>query len=163
MGILHQIKTYFKKIVIAFLMIILAEMILLSFGQIIARKVFLDSIPSADQILTMSVMFMALLAAILTTLRDKHISIEMISNFVSVKVNLWMNVIANIASFIITLYLVFAAKDYLAMNSDSVEIFYGEIKTITLEASLFYGFLAMAFAFLINSIESIFLAIRKVD
>jgi TRAP-type C4-dicarboxylate transport system permease small subunit len=157
METISKIKNYLKNLELWLLIIFLGTMILLSFLQIITRKVFHSSIDHADQIISMSVFYIALTGASLATLEDKHITIEVLSNFVSDKINLIMAVFFNLFSMFIVYKLYEISMQYLELQSDSIDFFIGTIKTITVESYILPGFIMIGLGFFLNFIESLFL------
>jgi len=151
---IHRVKHILKTVELSLLTLFLVTMIVLSFSQIVFRKVFLSSIPHADQIVTMLVMYIALIGAALATLEDKHITVEVLSKFVSDRINTMMAVVFNFFSVWIVYILYAASLEYIELQQDNIEFFLGSIKTITIEAFMVPGFILIGIGFLLNGTES---------
>lgn len=163
MSIINKIKEVLLKVELVLISIFLSTMILLSFSQIVFRKVFGSSIPDADQIVTMSVMFIALIGAAMATLEDKHITVEVLSKFVSDKVNLYMGILFNLFSVYIIYILYVASAEYIELQSENIDFFIGEIKTTTVESFILPGFFLIGIGFVLNLLETIFKLSEKGD
>jgi len=163
MNLIIKIKEVLLKVELVLISIFLSTMILLSFAQIVFRKIFGSSIPDADQLVTMSVMFIALIGAAMATLEDKHITVEVLSKFVSDKVNLFMGVLFNSFSVYIIYVLYVASADYIELQSENIDFFIGEIKTTSVESFILPGFFLIGIGFVLNLSETIIKLVQKGD
>jgi TRAP-type C4-dicarboxylate transport system permease small subunit len=161
MAIITRIKEVLLKVELVLISLFLSTMILLSFSQIVFRKVFGSSIPDADQLVTMSVMFIALIGAAMATLEDKHITVEVLSKFVSAKVNLYMGILFNSFSVYIIYVLFDASVDYIELQSENIDFFIGEIKTTRVESFILPGFFLIGAGFVLNLFETILKLSKK--
>jgi TRAP-type C4-dicarboxylate transport system permease small subunit len=155
MATIDWLKKWTSKFLESIVFLLLISISVLSFSQIITRKVFGLSIPHADQILSMSVMYLAFIGAGIATLDERHIAVEILTKFVSEKTKLWFGFFVNIFSFTVSFVLYFSALEYLELQAGTVDFFVGEIKTTTMEWVMIPGFLVIAFSFLLNAFSYI--------
>jgi TRAP-type C4-dicarboxylate transport system permease small subunit len=153
--IFNQIETKYefslKIIVTAFVL----TMIALSLSQVFARKLFHTYIPHADQAVNMFVMYLAIFGAALATIKMKHIHFEVLSNFISDKYEFYLNLLVNIVSIIVLLYLYMAAIEYLEFQKKSIDEFLPGLPLRDIEWFILPGFLAIILSSVINFIRNI--------
>jgi TRAP-type C4-dicarboxylate transport system permease small subunit len=118
----------------------------------VLRKFANESIPDADLLLTMLVYYIALFGACLATYSDKHITIEIVSNFVSEKTNNKLRLLSNLFSIWIMIILFFAAQDYISLQEGSLEMFMSFVPTYLVESVIVPVFGLIIFGFTLNSL-----------
>lgn len=134
-----------------FLTFLIYTLILVGFVQVVLRKFANESIPDADLLLTMLVYYIALFGACLATYKDKHITIEIVSNFVSESTNNKLRLLSNIFSIWIMIILFFAAQDYIALQEGSLDMFMSFVPTYLVESAIIPAFAIIIFGFFLNS------------
>ncbi len=77
------------------LIILLSAMILLATSQILLRNVFDSGFIWADEVLKLMVLWLALFGAVAASRADKHISIDVVSRFLSPSLRLISQVVVN--------------------------------------------------------------------
>jgi TRAP-type C4-dicarboxylate transport system permease small subunit len=162
MKIILKLKMILEKILKSALVVFLLSMIVLALMQVILRKVFNTAVPDADKVITMLIYYIAIFGATVATLQDKHINIEIITNFVNDKWKKILLVLANAFSIFIMILLLSAVREYLLSQSESLEFFLADIPTYYVEGAIYPCFILMVLAFLTNMLEAIF-SIKKVE
>ena len=156
---------FIKQIVLrlesSLIVVFLTSMIGLGIMQILIRKLFNESIPYADQIMNMLVLYIALIGAALATLKTKHITFEVVSKFAKKKVLNVLNIIVNMFAIFIMTILFVSVFEYIEFQKESLEMFFPTIRTITMETFLIPGVFLIAFGFFLNLIESFILLTSK--
>lgn len=142
----------------------LAVMILLAFLQVILRNVFSEGILWADPLLRHMVLWMGFLGASLATQKERHISIDLITRFLSPKKTHFTRIVTNLFAAGVCWFLTEAGWTFLQNERETGDIL------LTIGAQSFpawwfqiiipVGFGLMSFRFLINVIEHIIKAIR---
>ncbi len=147
----------FQKI---FIVVVFLLLLLLSFTQVMLRLFFNYGVESADSIIRYLVMWVGFLGASLATYKNRHINIDVASQFFK-KINKnVVNLFVNLFSFIICLLFFIASFIFILneVNETSKIIF---IPVWILELILPLIFLFMLLSFLQRILESLLFFIRK--
>lgn len=160
MEALHKVRQGFVTSLNYILIGLVYTLISVGFIQVILRKFANSSIPDADLVLTMLVYYIALFGACLATFRDKHITIEIVSNFVSKKANEILGLCSNIFAAVIVWILFGASREYIELQEGSIDMFMSLIPTHYVEAIIIPCFGLMFFGFVLNAAISV-MALNK--
>ena len=96
---------YLSRIEGFLLILILSFMVVFSFLQVVLRNIFSGGIPWADIFLRHLVLWLAFIGAALTTRYEKHISIDILSRFLSKELNVFRKILINAVSGIVCCFL----------------------------------------------------------
>ena len=132
----------------------LSLMITLSFGQMLSRNLFHNALVWGDILLRQLVLWTGFLGASLAIRQNKHISIDVFSNFLSPKLKNKVFTYACIATAIISGFLAWAAWSFVQFEKESESILFLELPVWLFQLILPYSFLTIAFRFLLHSTRS---------
>ncbi len=152
-----RLRRLFVVVLRSSLIFLVFTLVLVGFVQVILRKFLNSSIPDADLLLTMLVYYIALFGSGLATFKDNHITIEVVSNFVSERTNEAFKLISNLFSAWIVWILCRAAQAYIELQEGSIDLFMSLVPTHYVEAIILPTFALMSFGFLLNAIINIFI------
>ncbi len=137
------------------IVLLLSLMISLSFGQMVSRNFFNQAIIWGDTFLRQLVLWTGFLGASLAVRQNKHISIDIFSNFFSQS---WKNkvvIITNIIAAVISGFLAWAAWSFVQFEKESESILFLNLPVWIFQTILPYSFLIIALRFLLKSIEAV--------
>lgn len=154
MNLLRKINYFLYKFQKNFLIVIFLALLLISFIQVVLRLFFNYGIESADSIIRYLVMWVGFLGASLATYKERHINIDVASQFFKKINRRIVNLIINLVSFIICI-LFFIASIIFILNeiNDEAKILF--IPVWILNSLLPLIFLFMLFSFLQKTLEMI--------
>ncbi|MCB0279134.1 MAG: TRAP transporter small permease subunit [Calditrichaeota bacterium] len=158
---IEKLKHYLLRIESWLILAFLGGMIGLGILQILIRKLFNESIPYADQIMNMLVLYIALVGAALATLRTKHITFEIVSKLASKKLLNYLDIIVNCFCIFIIFILYESVFEYIEFQKESLEMFFPDIQTLTLEKFLVPGMAMIGLGFVFNLLESLMAIFTK--
>jgi TRAP-type C4-dicarboxylate transport system permease small subunit len=96
------------------LCVMLSVMILMAFIQIILRNVFSSGIAWGDPLVRYLVLWVGFIGASLATREGKHITIELVSRWLSERGNRYVQAICNLISALICALMVFAGLTFIS-------------------------------------------------
>jgi TRAP-type C4-dicarboxylate transport system permease small subunit len=102
--------------------IFLSAMILIAFLQIVLRDIFASGFTWGDPLVRNLVLWVGFIGAAIATREGKHISIDVVSQWVQPRGKIIIDVIISIASFIICGLLTFAAVKFIRNESLTSDI-----------------------------------------
>ncbi len=140
----------------------LTIMIALAFFQVIARNFFSFGLLWADPFLRHLVLWLGFVGASMATQNEKHITIDVLSRFVSAeRVNI-IRIITNMFAALLCFSLSSAGWTFLLSEIESDEVIFTiasyDIKTWWLQTVIPYGFGLMTFRFSLKTLKHIFAA-----
>jgi len=157
MHILKQIDRFLEKIEGYLIVWILSLMILLSFGQMVLRNFFDMGIVWGDTLLRQWVLWLGFLGASIAVKHNKHICIDVFSNFSS---PFWKRTIKAFSRFsagIISCFLTLAAWSFMQFEKESQSTLFLDIPVWIFQIILPYSFLLIAIRFIISGFETVFI------
>ena len=150
MHILKQVDLILEKIEGHLIVLILSLMILLSFGQMLLRNFFDQGIIWGDTLLRQWVLWLGFLGASMAAKQNKHISIEVFSNFLS---PYWKQIIKSftqLAAGIISGFLAWAAWSFMIFEKESESVLFLDLPVWIFQIILPYSFMVIALRFIIS-------------
>ena len=157
MHILKQIDCFLEKIEGNLIVLILSLMILLSFGQMLLRNLFDMGIVWGDTLLRQWVLWLGFLGASIAVNHNKHISIEVLSNFSSLFWKRISKAFTRFSAGIISGLLAWAAWSFMMFEKDSQSILFLDIPVWIFQAILPYSFMVITLRFIVSGIEALFI------
>ncbi|MBI1805291.1 MAG: TRAP transporter small permease [Ignavibacteriae bacterium] len=158
MNVLSAISRVLSWVESALVVSLLTVMICFAFAQVILRNLFDTSFLWADPFLRHLVLWVGFLGASLATRHEKHINLDIVTRFTSVKVTHLIRSLTNLFAAIVTGALAKAGWIFL-MNEGSGEVLFtiGQMNFPTrwFQVIIPVGFGLMAFRFFIRMIEHI--------
>lgn len=154
MKFLRKLNYTLYKIQKTTVVALFAALLLLAFTQVVLRLFFRAGIENADSITRYLVLWIGFLGASLATYKNRHITIDIVSQLLRKKGNRIISSVVNSAALVITGFLCFASVVFVINeSSDSTKVMF--IPLWVLELALPTAFLFMSLRFLQNAIESI--------
>ena len=153
MKCLDKINSYLEKAESILLVIILSVMVLLAFLQVLLRNFFDQGILWADIFLRHLVLWVGFIGASLATKEEKHISIDLLTRFLSKRNQHIARLITNLFAFIICLILANAGWTFVQYEKSGGTILFSNIQAWYFQIIIPFGFLLMAFRFLLLSLS----------
>jgi len=133
-----------------FSLIILLSMLLITVSQVILRNLFGISLNLASEIARQEVIWLTFTGGILTTLKNKHIAIDLLSRILSEKYKTILSIILNISAAIICGFLTWFSINFLKMEIEFASTIADKIPSWTFQVIIPVGFFFMALSFLLN-------------
>ena len=130
---------------------LLSLMIILSFGQMLSRNLFHQALVWGDILLRQLVLWTGFLGASLAVRQNKHISIDVFSNFLSPISKNKVFIFTRIVTAIISGFLAWAAWSFVQFEKESESILFLDLPVWFFQLILPYSFLTIAFRFLLYS------------
>lgn len=155
MHILKQVDQFLEKIEGHLIVLILSLMILLSFGQMLLRNFFDMGIVWGDTLLRQWVLWVGFLGASIAARKNKHISIEVLSNLPSPYWNQIIKAFTRLSAGIISGFLAWAAWSFMLFEKESESILFLDIPVWVFQIILPYSFMIIAIRFIISGITGV--------
>ncbi len=155
MKILKGIDDILARIETVLLISLLTFMISLAFLEVILRNLFSYGIVWGDIFLRYLVIWIALLGASLATREGRHINIDIISRYLSWRWKTLTEVVVNIVSATVCIFLSVAAWKFITDEWQSGGILFNNIPAWIMEIILPSAFILITFRFIIRAIEGI--------
>ncbi|RKY54841.1 MAG: TRAP transporter small permease [Candidatus Neomarinimicrobiota bacterium] len=150
----HKIRITIEKITTAMAVFLMLSLVILAFLQVVLRNFFSIGFSAVEEFMRNGVLWIALVGAVLTTFRGKHISVDILLRYLSStpkKIVTW--IITAFASFmciIMTWYSILFIK----MEIESGSVIGGFCPAWIIEIILPVGFLLLAISFPIKTLDS---------
>ena len=133
---------------------LLSLMIILSFGQMVSRNLFHQALVWGDILLRQLVLWTGFLGASLAVRLNKHISIDVLSNFLPASSKNKVFTFTRIVTAIISGFLAWAAWSFVQFEKESESTLFLDLPVWVFQLILPYSFLIIAFRFLLHSTRS---------
>ncbi len=142
------------------LVLLLSVLILLAFSQIILRNVFSTGIAWGDAFVRSLVLWTGLIGATVATRESKHISIDVVSRWVSARGSAGIAVIINAFSCVMCCFLTFAALKFVNNEFQMKGVSFLGVPSWASETILPLTFIIMAIRYFFHFLRSV-LTIRQ--
>ena len=154
MNFLRKINYRLYKFQQIFVVVLFLTLLIIAFLQVVLRLFFRGGIESADSIIRYLVLWVGFLGASLATYKNRHINIDVASQFFKKLNKKLVSLIVNIVSLSISILFLIAAINFIVneFNNDAKITF---IPVWVLELVLPLSFLFIVISFLQKFIESI--------
>ena len=148
---LDSLDKILEKFEYRLIVCLLSLMIILSFGQMVSRNLFHQTLVWGDILLRQLVLWTGFLGASLAVRQNKHISIDVFSNFLPPNSKNKVFTFTRVATAIISGFLAWAAWSFVQFEKESESILFLDIPVWVFQLILPYSFLAISFRFLLYS------------
>ncbi|MGR3220895.1 MAG: TRAP transporter small permease [Candidatus Anammoxibacter sp.] len=135
------------------LIILLSFLMIMAFVQVVLRNLFSTGFVWADILLRNSVLWIALLGASIATRERKHIAIDVVSRYFSIRKKYVIEIIVSIVSVYVCCLLASAALTFLKDERDAGSILVLNIPTWYFLLIVPFAFYAIAFRFSIRVLK----------
>ena len=149
----HKIHTILEKTATGMAVFLLLSLVVLSFIQVVLRNLFSMGLNLVEEFMRNGVLWIAFVGAVLTTLRGKHISIDILPRFLkstSKKILLW---ILSILASIICLVLSWLAISFVRLEIETGSTIGGVFPAWIIELIIPIGFILLALSFPLKMLE----------
>lgn len=153
MKILNQINTGIEKLENVLLVFILSVMVLLAFLQVVLRNFFDQGILWGDILLRHLVLWVGFIGASLATREEKHINIDLFTRFLSEKGKHVSGIVTGLFAVFVCYVLADAGWTFVQDEMMAETTIFNEIPAWYFQLIIPFGFLLMAFRFLIIALE----------
>ena len=153
MRVLRWINYNLYKFQKTFIVVIFLALLILSFAQVVLRLFFRSGIEGADSIIRYLVMWVGFLGASLATYKNRHINIDIVTQFIKNINKRVIGAIVNFAAFVICGFFLKSSIYYLIYAASRDALMH--IPKWVLELALPIAFFFMALRFLQNFLEAI--------
>jgi TRAP-type C4-dicarboxylate transport system permease small subunit len=131
------------------LAVILSGMILLASGQILLRNFLGGGFPWADEALRLMVLWVAMLGAVAASREDRHISIDILSRFLSERFQIWASALVHAATCGVALVLAWYSWVFVAESFEYKEHLLGDLPAWVFQTILPVAFFLIAYRYFV--------------
>jgi len=146
-----------RKIIDIFLtgmaVFLMLSLIVFSFIQVMLRNLFGISMNSADEFMRNGVLWIAFIGAVLTTLRGKHISIDILPRLVTGKGKKILDWTLTISAAMICLVMTFYSVKFIILEIEMKSVIAGFCPAWLIESIIPVGFFLLAISFPLRSLD----------
>jgi TRAP-type C4-dicarboxylate transport system permease small subunit len=135
------------------LVLILSGMILLAFGQIVARNFFGFGFIWSDELLRMLVLWIAVAGAVAASRTDKHINIAILDRFLSPKINDRVKIIVDLFTSGVCAVITWHSIRFVHTSYEYEDILLGNVPAWLLQLVLPIGFGLISWRYLLASLK----------
>lgn len=139
------------------LVVLLSALILIAFSQIILRNLFSTGIAWGDALVRSLVLWTGFIGATIAAREGQHISIDVVSRWISPKGKRVVAIIIHAFSFLICCFLTFAALKFIHNEFQMKSVIFLGIPSWVLEIILPVTFAVMAFRYFFHFLKNIFI------
>lgn len=137
----------------AVLVVILSGMILLAFGQIVARNFFSFGFIWSDELLRMLVLWIAVAGAVAASRTDKHINIAVLDRFLSPKLNDRVKIIVDLFTAGVCAVVTWYSISFVHTSYEYEEVLLGNVPAWLPQLVLPVGFGLISWRYLLASLK----------
>lgn len=161
MTLLRALDRFFSRIEYTLLVVFLGSMVLLAFTQVILRNVFGTGIVWADTIVRHLVLWSGFVGAALATSDERHISIDALTKFLSLRTRHIVMIFTSLFAVIVCYYLGTAAWGYVVEERANGGELVLSIPTWVALLIIPSGYFLIAFHFLVKMVENVISTFTK--
>lgn len=137
----------------AVLVVILSGMILLAFGQIVARNFFSFGFIWSDELLRMLVLWIAVAGAVAASRTDKHINIAVLDRFLSPKLNDRVKIIVDLFTAGVCAVVTWYSISFVHTSYEYEDVLLGNVPAWLPQLVLPVGFGLISWRYLLASLK----------
>ena len=160
MSILRALDRTLMRIEGILLVVFLGAMVVLAFLQVVLRNLFGTGLLWADPLVRHFVLWAGFLGGAMATSGDRHISIDALTRFLSVRVKAGMHVVTNLFAAIACSYLADAALTFILSEKSAGSTTVLDIPVWLGAAIVPAGYALMAFHFMVRTVEAVLTVTR---
>jgi len=147
---LSKFRLIIEKIITALAVFLMLSLAVMAFIQVILRNFFAIGLNAVDELMRNGVLWIAFIGAALTTLRSRHIAIDILPRLLKGKVRRVLNRILNLTASLICVILGWYAAKFVQLEIDMHSTIAGVIPAWIIEIILPVGFFLLALTFLLR-------------
>ena len=149
MILLQRFDRFCKWLEDAFLVALLAGMILLATGQIVLRNVFETGFIWGDELLRIMLLWLTLFGAMAASRDDKHINIDVISRFLPPSVNPWVRSLLDLFTVAVCWTIAWYSLQFVQMEAEFGSQLLGQFPAWWFQAVIPFGFALIGLRYLL--------------
>jgi TRAP-type C4-dicarboxylate transport system permease small subunit len=154
---LERIDAAIGRLEHGILVVLLSTLILIAFSQIVLRNFFSTGIAWGDALVRSLVLWTGFIGASIAAREGQHISIDVVSRWISPKGKRSVAIIIHVFSFLICCFLTFAALKFIQNEFQMKRVIFLGIPSWGLETILPVTFAVMAFRYFFHFLKNIFI------
>lgn len=143
----HKIRLFIEKATTWLAVFLMLALVILSFSQVVLRNFFATGFNAFEELMRNAVLWIAFIGAVLTTLRGKHISIDILPRIIQGKIKLLLDWLLSIIAALICLFLAWLGFQFLKLEIDLGSLIAGFIPAWIIEIIIPVGFFLLALTF----------------
>lgn len=159
-ALLGRLGALFSAVEDALLVVLLGAMIGLAATQIVLRNLFEAGITWADPLLRVTVMWVGLLGAMVATRQDNHISIDLLTRYVSGRAASVSHAVAALFTGVVCAVLAWHGGRFVTIDWDAGTMAFAGVPAWLCELIIPIGFGVMALRFLAAGASDVLRAVR---
>jgi len=140
MRVIKQLDEWLAKAESGFLIFLLFLMVFLAFGQVILRNFLNNGLLWTDLFLRQLVLWVGFLGASLAVRERRHISIDVLPQFISATYRPWVQVLVNLSAGLISVFLTVAAWRFVQLEMEFSSTLFLDIPTWIFQTILPFSF-----------------------
>ncbi len=152
---LRQIDGCLAKLESGFITLILSLMIFLSFGQVILRNFFNESILLGDIFLRQMVLWVGFTGASLATRERRHIAIDFLPNILPATWQQSIGIFTKFCAAVICIFLAQAAWSFVAYEREAESVLFLNLPVWIFQIVLPYSFIVITLRFILSAFEDL--------
>ncbi|MFA5628043.1 MAG: TRAP transporter small permease [Thiohalomonadaceae bacterium] len=150
---LEHINNALRRFEDGLIVLMVLSMVLLAAGQIVLRNVFGGGLVWVDPFLRVMVLWLGLLGAMVATRHNNHITVDVLSRFLSAKIKYFIRIITGLFASVICAILAWhGARFMLAEYTAATEVFTG-VPTWCCVLIIPVGFVVMSVRFFVHTFK----------
>ena len=149
------IDDYLAKLESGFITLILSLMIILSFGQVILRNFFSESLLWGDIFLRQMVLWVGFVGASLAARENRHIAIDFLPNILPASLHRPIGIFTKLCAAVISLFLAQAAWSFVAYEREAESILFLNLPVWIFQVVLPYSFGLLTVRFILSAIDDL--------
>ncbi|HMA61883.1 MAG TPA: TRAP transporter small permease [bacterium] len=154
MNILIKIKKTVDAIITALAIILMSSIVLFTFAQVILRNFFTIHLTELENIVRSEVLWIAFIGAVLTSLRGRHISIDILPRYLKGKARKILLIILDVSAMIICFILAWYSVKFIQLEISLGTTVGMNIPAWIPELILPIGFILLAISFPLKLVEA---------
>ncbi len=143
----HKIRLIIEKVTGWMAVSLMLFLVVLAFIQVILRNFFSVGVNAFDELMRNAVLWIAFVGASLTTLRGKHISIDILPRFTKGKIKAILDWLLALTASLISLFLAWLGIRFLSLEIEMGSVIAGIIPAWIIEMIIPVGFFLLALCF----------------
>ena len=155
MTLIKKLNDYLSSIESAIIVVLVLFMIVLSFSQVAMRNLFSSGITWADICLRHIVLWVGFIGASLATQQGRHITIDVITKFLSPTWKAAADVLTSLVSFAFGIVFIFSSIDFVKSEYEAQSIAFLGIPFWVIQLIIPIGFGLISLRFFIKVVEDL--------
>ena len=147
---LKKLEDYLSKFEDMLIVVLLFGILFVAIGQIILRNGFSTSLSWSDASLKMAVLWLTLIGSVVAARENRHLSIDVFSKFLPVKIKRRLDIGVQLLSAIVCLILTYYSIQFVQLTFEFKDQFLSRYPLWWVQMILPLGFGLMSFRFLLN-------------